>query len=185
MAESNNVYIRHVRPQDRREFLALMCASKALHMPWITPPLNQATFAQYIARTNREDHEGFVVARYSDDAIVGVVNLNNIVRGSFLSASLGYYVGAPYLGQGYMLDGLNLVKNHAFTALQLHRLEANIQPTNERSLKLVQRAGFVREGIAPAFLFLDGAWRDHERWSCVDQRETMLLPPTQPTGTKP
>jgi len=185
MAEAGSVYIRHVRPQDRSEFLALMCASKQLHIPWITPPLNHAAFAQYIARTNRTDHEGFVVARYSDDAIVGVVNLNNIVRGSFLGASLGYYVGAPYVGQGYMLEGLNLIKHHAFTALQLHRLEANIQPDNERSLKLVQRAGFVREGIAPAFLFLAGAWRDHERWSCVDARETMLLPPPEPTGTTP
>lgn len=183
MADAANVYIRHVRPQDRSEFLELMLASKALHMPWITPPLNQASFAQYIARTNRDDHEGFVVARYSDDAIVGVVNLNNIVRGSFLSASLGYYVGAPYVGQGYMIEGLNLIKAHAFRALQLHRLEANIQPDNERSLKLVKRAGFAREGIAPAFLFLDGAWRDHERWSCVDQRDTMLVPPPEPTGT--
>lgn len=183
MADTATVYIRHVRPQDRTEFLDLMCASQDLHLPWITPPRNNATFAQYIARTNRDDHAGFVVARYSDDAIVGIVNLNNIVRGSFLSASLGYYVGAPFVGQGYMLEGLNLIKSHAFSSLQLHRLEANIQPGNTRSLNLVKRAGFEREGIAPAFLFLDGAWRDHERWSCIDPRETMLISPPEQNGT--
>jgi len=174
MAESARVYLRHVRETDRREFVELMRQSKHLHAPWISPPTSSQGYSQYLARCASSDHEGFVLARYTDDAIVGVINLNNVVRGSFLNASLGYYVGAPYLGQGYMAEGLALVKNYAFSTMNLHRLEANIQPDNTRSVALVKRSGFEFEGIAPAFLFIDGAWRDHERWACVDRRNTML-----------
>ena len=139
MIENPSAYLRHVRDTDRAEFIELMRASKDLHAPWITPPTNFASFNQYMMRTRTDDHEGFVIARYLDDQIVGVINLNNVVRGSFLSASLGYYVGAPYVGQGFMAEGLELVKHYAFKTMNLHRLEANIQPTNTRSIALVQR----------------------------------------------
>lgn len=174
MTDSARVYLRHVREGDRREFIALMRDSQSLHGPWITPPTTSQGFSQYLARTRTGDHEGFVIARYLDDCIVGVINLNNVVRGSFLSASLGYYVGAPYLGEGYMAEGLELVKRYAFQTMSLHRLEANIQPENARSIALVQRCGFHCEGLAPAFLYINGEWRDHERWSCVDPRASML-----------
>ena len=105
---------------------------------------------------------------------MGVINLNNVVRGSFLNASLGYYVGAPYLGNGYMSQGLELLKRYAFNTMNLHRLEANIQPNNTRSIALVQRAGFTLEGLSEKFLFINGKWRDHERWSCVADRVSML-----------
>lgn len=174
MTDSGRVYLRHVRTSDRREFVELMRASRKLHGEWISPPTNAAGFSQYIARTETSDHEGFVIARYLDDRIIGAINLNSIVRGSFLSASLGYYVGEPYLGQGYMAEGLELVKRYAFNTMNLHRLEANIQPNNRRSILLVQRCGFRLEGLAPDFLFINGKWRDHERWSCVDERDSML-----------
>ncbi|MEM7219106.1 MAG: GNAT family protein [Pseudomonadota bacterium] len=167
------VYFRHARSGDRSEFTNLMASSRSLHHPWITPPTNAAAFNQYLARIAREDHEGFLICRYADDSIVGAINLNNIVRGTFLSATLGYYVGAPFVGSGYMSEGLELVKAYAFDTLRLHRLEANIQPDNTRSLNLVRRCGFEFEGLARQFLYIAGAWRDHERWTCVDERDTL------------
>jgi len=176
MTTNPGVYIRHVRDNDRQEFIDLMRASSKLHAPWITPPTTTAGFTQYITRTRTPDHEGFIVGRYLDDKIVGVINLNNVVRGSFLNASLGYYVGAPYVGKGYMAEGLALIKRFAFNTMNLHRLEANIQPDNKRSIALVKRSGFVLEGVSKQFLFIDGQWRDHERWSCVADRTSMLPP---------
>jgi len=173
MSGETRVYLRPVTRRDRQEFLALMQQSKRLHDPWIQPPLSGLSFHNYLARTHRDDHEGLLVCRREGDAIVGVININNIVRGSFLSASLGYYVGAPFAGCGYMREGLELIKRYAFNELGLHRLEANIQPDNEASIALVKRCGFTYEGMSPAFLYIAGQWRDHERWTTYDPRPTL------------
>jgi [ribosomal protein S5]-alanine N-acetyltransferase len=167
------VYLRPVGRRDRTEFLGLMQESRTLHEPWISPPLTPLAFQNYLARTQRDDHEGLLVCIRDTDAITGVINLNNIVRGTFLSASLGYYAASRYAGRGYMQEGLELVKTHAFRSLGLHRLEANIQPDNQRSIALVRRCGFVKEGISHAFLYLAGRWRDHERWAVYDPRPTL------------
>lgn len=170
---TGRVYLRAVSNDDRGEFLKLMRASQHLHHPWISPPLSEATFSGYLARTLKDDHEGLLICNRSDDAITGVININNIVRGSFLSASLGYYAGAPFAGQGLMREGLELVKGFAFFTLGLHRLEANIQPENHRSIALVQQCGFTREGLSTEFLFIDGGWRDHERWTAIHDRQAL------------
>jgi len=174
VVSGERVYIRPVAKRDRVEFLGLMQQSTHLHEPWISPPLTDSTFHSYLKRTEQVDHEGQLICLQGSDAIVGVININNIVRGSFLSASLGYYVGAPYGGCGYMGEGLELVMAHAFCKLGLHRLEANIQPGNHRSIDLVRRCGFSSEGISKAFLFIAGSWRDHERWTAFHKRSTLL-----------
>ncbi len=150
-----------------------MRASQQMHEPWISPPVTKLSFQQYMERLRRDDHEGFAVCDTASDAIVGIINLNNIIRGSFLSCTLGYYAGLPYAGQGFMRDGLVQLIEHAFTTMGLHRLEANIQPDNARSIRLVEYCGFVREGLSRDYLFIDGQWRDHERWALVDARRAL------------
>jgi len=98
---------------------------------------------------------------------VGALELSQIARGGFQSAYLGYYVGAPFAGQGYMTEGLALGITHAFRVLRLHRLEANIQPSNRASIALVKRLGFRREGYSRRYLKISGRWRDHERWAIL------------------
>ena len=115
----------------------------------------------------RADFEALLLCRASDGAILGFFNLSQIVRRGFQSAYLGYAVGKPYAGQGYMRDGLELVLRHAFTTMRLHRVEANIQPTNTSSLALARGAGFRREGFSPRYLKISGRWRDHERWAIL------------------
>lgn len=168
-----NVYLRKVVSDDQGEFLGLMRASMDTHRPWITPPTTPQMFRHYLQRIRRSDHEGFAICRNEDERIVGVINLNHIVRGTFQNASLGYYVGQPYQGQGYMQQGLGQLLRLAFTTLGLHRLEANIQPDNLRSKALVESCGFQYEGLSQNFLFIDGQWRDHERWSICADRETL------------
>lgn len=103
--------------------------------------------------------------RTEENELAGVININEIVRGTFCSGYLGYYAFVPHSGRGYMTEGLRAVITQAFRALRLHRLEANIQPDNESSRALVQRLGFRQEGFSPRYLKVAGRWRDHERWA--------------------
>jgi [ribosomal protein S5]-alanine N-acetyltransferase len=89
------------------------------------------------------------------------------VRGLFQSAYLGYYAFAPLAGGGYMSEGLALALDVAFRKLKLHRVEVNVQPTNRRSLALVARAGFTREGFSRRYVKIGGRWRDHVRFAML------------------
>ena len=119
----------------------------------------------YLERSRSKSTAYFVAHRIEDDAIVGFLNISEIVRGKFQSAFLGYGGIAGFEGQGYMREALELVLREAFTKLALHRLEANIQPGNQASIALARRCGFELEGFSPRYLKVGGRWRDHERWA--------------------
>lgn len=149
------------------DFLFLAAGSQSFHQPWVYPATDIKRYRAYLDRLENGFAKGFCVARNEDDTLVGVININDPIMGGFRSASLGYYGGAPYAGRGYMSEGLALVLDQAFTVLEFHRLEANIQPENLASLALVKRLGFRKEGFSPAFLKVGGEWRDHERWAML------------------
>ena len=160
-------YLRRGRSRDADEFTALMRASRELHQPWSFPPTRAQEFTALVERARSDDFELILLCRLEDDRILGFFNLSQIFRGPFLNAYLGYAIGAEHAGEGYMREGLDLLLKFAFGPLGLHRLEANIQPGNERSIALAKRAGFRLEGFSPRYLKIDGKWRDHERWAIL------------------
>ena len=175
--------MRPLTSRDLSEFLGLVAASAELHHPWMSLPTTPQEFQAYLERYERSDsgEESLLICVHDTGAIVGLANISNIVRGRFQNGSLSYAAFAPTAGQGYMSEGLALVLRHAFQQLRLHRLEANIQPGNHASLKLVQRLGFRREGYSPDMLFIDGAWRDHERWAITSSMIDIAAPDPHPT----
>jgi ribosomal-protein-alanine N-acetyltransferase len=166
-ARGARVLIRRPLARDRREFLAAMQASRRLHRGWSAPPRTPEAYAAFLRRYRRPTHVAFLACRREDGRIVGAFMLMEIIRGQFQGAFLGYYAAAAFAARGYMTEGLHLVLRHAFTSLGLHRVEANIQPANARSIALVRRCGFRREGLSPRYLKIAGRWRDHERWAIV------------------
>jgi [ribosomal protein S5]-alanine N-acetyltransferase len=168
---------------DRNDFSARTRPPPGLHHPWYSMPTTPEDFQAYLIRFSQPTAEGFLVCVRDGGALAGLITIDSIVRGRFQSASLSYAAFAPAAGRGYMSEGLALVLRHAFTELRLHRLEASIQPANEASLRLVRRQGFRKEGYSPDMLFIDGAWRDHERWAIT--REMTGLPPVDPHPTLP
>ena len=166
-------FFRPVNAADRREFLALTQDGRDFHSPWIKPPLTAHTFRAYLRRNERDDHLGFAICLRDGGEMVGVVNINHILGGALRSGTVAYFAAKKHAGKGYMREGLTQVKEHAFQELRLHRLEANIQPGNTASQALVRGCGFALEGVAPGFLYINGAWRDHERWAAVDEREEL------------
>lgn len=181
--DSRRVTLRHPARRDQDEFLGLVSASTELHHPWMSLPSTPEQYEAYLARYEQPGEESLLICLRSSEAIAGVVNINNIIRGRFQSASIAYAAFASSAGQGYMTEGLKLVMRYAFEQLRLHRLEAQIQPENQASLKLARRVGFRYEGYSPELLFIDGAWRDHERWAVTN---TMIdIMPTPPHATLP
>ena len=159
------VVLRPPDASDRDELLRLARASRGLHRRWVDPPADASTFRSFLQGSRLASVRTFLVIRRADRAIVGVFTLSQIFLGNFRSAYLGYWVGAPYSGQGYMTEGMALLLRYAFGRLKLHRVEANLQPRNVASRALARRTGFRQEGFSPRYLKIGGRWRDHERWA--------------------
>ncbi|MFH9419732.1 GNAT family N-acetyltransferase [Streptomyces sp. NPDC017529] len=165
LAMGPRVALRHFSAADRDEFTARARESVSLHRPWLSPPTTAAAYDGYLAKLREPTREGFLVCANQTGRIAGFLTINNIVYGAFRCGAVGYGAFAHAAGRGLMSEGLRLAMGYAFGALGLHRLEINVQPANERSIALVRRAGCRLEGCSPDFLFIDGAWRDHERWA--------------------
>ena len=183
-----DVYLRTPSAPDANEFLGLVAASRSLHKPWVEPPGDRHAFAALIRRNRSDDFQAFLIARRSDDAIVGAVDLSQILHGTFRNAYLGFYALGDHAGRGYISAGVRLVLHHAFTELGLHRVEANVQPRNERSKALLRRLGFRQEGFSPRYLKIGGRWRDHERWAILAdewRRATTERPRTRARDAPP
>jgi ribosomal-protein-alanine N-acetyltransferase len=167
LAVGPRVYLRRPRASDAPTFCAAVRASRAIHRRWTRPPATPKGYEAMLARCRGPAFKMLFACRREDDALVGVFDLSQIFQGIMQSGYLGYYALAPYARLGYMRDGLELMLRYAFRTLRLHRVESNIQPANRRSIALVRRAGFVREGYSRRYLKIDGRWRDHERWALL------------------
>lgn len=156
------LYLRKSCLHDKAEVSACYQASKAFHYPWVYPPEN---IEIYLADEGR-----YFLCLENSHKIVGTFCLSGLVRGYFQSAYLGFEVFCPYDSRGYMRKGLDLIIKQAFDTCNLHRLEANIQPTNFASIKLVSGAGFLKEGFSKSYLNIGGqGWKDHERWALLNE----------------
>ena len=171
--------LRIVAPglEDAARRLAYYEKNRAHLAPW--DPSRDETFytLERMERWIRDDRDAaardtgysLLVLRRDEPAgaIVGTIGISNVVRGVFRAAHLGYSLDGEHVGLGYMHEALQATIAFAFGPLDLHRLMANYQPTNERSARVLRRLGFTVEGFARDYLFLGGAWRDHLLTSLV------------------
>ena len=162
------VTIRRPTSRDYAAFAVAMRRSRPLHRSWINrKSATRKAFNRYLNGFAPGQHYRFLVVHRKSRDLVGVINLNDVIRGNFQNATVGYYAFLPYAGKGLMCEGLQLVLKHAFRKLKLHRVEADIQPHNRASIALVRKCDFVREGRSHRLVKVCGRWRDHERWAIL------------------
>jgi [ribosomal protein S5]-alanine N-acetyltransferase len=149
---------------DEPEFVALAAASYEFHRKWIRLPTESAAFKKYLSKFDNEHAYFFVIRDAYSESIVGFASLTGIEREPYWRGRLGYGVFEQYARMGYMSSGLEQIIDFAFKSVKLHRLEADIQPENIPSKRLVEKAGFTCEGVSRGFIHLDDEWMDHERW---------------------
>ncbi len=161
--------IRVPEMSDYEPWAALRAASRDFLTPWepIWPAndLTRTAFRSRIRQYWRDIDEDVAYPYFIFDAqgevLVGALTLSNVRRGVAQTGTLGYWIGLPHARQGYMTSAVRLTLDFAFRHLGLHRVEASCLPHNRASIRLLQKCGFEREGLARGYLKIAGEWRDH------------------------
>jgi [ribosomal protein S5]-alanine N-acetyltransferase len=163
------VFLRTPQVADFSEWAALRAESRAFLTPWEpTWPADDLTRSAFRRRVRRYQQEirddsayPFFIFRSHDSVLVGGLTLSNVTRGMTQAATLGYWVGERHANQGFMSAAVRAIVPFAFDTLHLHRLEAACLPHNVPSMRLLERAGFKREGLARGLVRINGRWQDH------------------------
>lgn len=162
------VTLRAAGMQDYAAWAELRAASRDHLTPWepqwSLDELTRGAFrrrVRHYAREARDDLGYGLLVFAGGRRMVGGITLSNIRRGVTQSATVGYWLGAEHVGKGHMTAALATVVPFAFDVLKLHRLDAAVMPANTASVRVLERAGFVREGLARRYLKICGRWEDH------------------------
>jgi ribosomal-protein-alanine N-acetyltransferase len=171
-----DVYLRAPSLLDYDGWVELRRTSRDFLVPWEpTWPEDDLTRLAFRRRVKRYAQElkddssyAFFLFRRSDDNLIGGLTLSNVRRGVAQACSLGYWMGAPHAGKGYMTAGVRSIIPFVFDTLRLHRLEAACMPHNKPSVRVLEKAGFTREGFARRYLCIAGTWQDHLLFAMVN-----------------
>jgi ribosomal-protein-alanine N-acetyltransferase len=155
--------------EDYAEWSHLRSESRTFLEPWeprwAHDELGRYAWRQRIRRYREEIEHGtgvaFLIFENATGNLAGGISIGNIRRGVSQSGQIGYWMGARYAGRGMMGEALGLVIPFAFGTLRLHRVEAACIPGNDRSVRVLEKAGFQREGLLRSYLKINGTWQDH------------------------
>ncbi|MEQ1942177.1 GNAT family protein [Mesorhizobium sp. VNQ89] len=171
----DRVVLRLPVSQDFKEWARLRGESRSFLEPWepswASDELDKSAW-RYRLRRYREDYARglaipFFIFEKASGQLLGGVTLGNIRHGVARSGHIGYWIGEKYAGQGYMLEALELLARHAFDTMRLHRIEAACIPGNRRSVRVLEKAGFTREGLLRSYLKINGTWQDHYLYALI------------------
>lgn len=164
------VTVRPLRRRDARAWIRLRAENAEWLRPWeaTSPHGSQAvTFGTMVRGNDRmaREGQGYPFAICVNGALAGQITLSCLVWGSMRSGALGYWIDQSVAGRGVMPTAVSLVADHAFFVMALHRIEINIRPENQASLRVVDKLGFRDEGVRRRFLHIDGQWCDHRTFA--------------------
>ena len=132
---------------------------------WTADHLSRKAFTNRIYWANRSTSQGtalpLLLTRREDGALLGAITLDNIRRGPSQAGTLGYWMGQAHARQGYMREAILALVHHAFTVMDLSRIEAACLPENAASRGVLEKCGFKYEGVAQSYLQIAGRWRNH------------------------
>jgi len=163
--------------EDAAEVVRFYRENRAHLEPWSPdwPPafLTEAFWSDQAEQRAQEHRAGlgarmFVFKLEAPQRVIGNVSLTQVVRGPLQQCVLGYALAEAEQGHGYMLEAVQAAVRYAFTELGLHRVSASHMPSNERSARLLKKAGFATEGYSQLFLLINGRWEDHVHAAIVN-----------------
>jgi [ribosomal protein S5]-alanine N-acetyltransferase len=173
--ETERMTLRLPQHSDFAAWARLRESSAAFLLPWepvwAEDHLTRKAFSNRVYWASRAVSQGtalpLLLVRRSDAALLGAITLDNIRRGPAQAGTLGYWMGAAHARQGYMREAILGVVHHAFTTLDLSRIEAACLPENTASRGVLEKCGFKYEGVAQSYLQIAGRWRNHVLYACL------------------
>ncbi|HIC65782.1 MAG: GNAT family N-acetyltransferase [Paracoccus sp. (in: a-proteobacteria)] len=166
--ETERIVLRLPAHSDFSAWTALRVDSRAFLTPWepvwSSDHLTRKSFTNRVYWAARASHGGSALPLFllrRDGVLLGAITLDNIRRGPAQTGTIGYWIGRPFARQGYMREAIGALVHHAFTALDLSRVEAACLPENAASRGVLEKSGFKYEGVAQSYLQINGRWRNH------------------------
>ncbi len=175
------VELRQLKKSDARRLQALLIKDRAWLSPWeaTTPGIRYPVDARDLVRNllyQQRKGTGLAFIIEVDGALAGQINVANILYGSVSSATVGYWIGKDFAGRGAMPIAVALTIDYLFDELGLHRVEIDIRPENEASLRVVEKLKLREEGLKERFIHIDGQWRDHRVFAITsEERKGSML----------
>jgi [ribosomal protein S5]-alanine N-acetyltransferase len=169
VVEGHGILLRPPRAGDYGLWSDLRDRSRDYLQPWEPAwpddDLSRAAYRRRLGVYAREMELGHAWPFFIFDArgreLMGAITLSNVRRGVAETATLGYWIGEPVAGRGHATAAVRACTLFAFTSLKLHRIEASCLPSNIASRRVLEKAGFRNEGLAKAYLKINGRWADH------------------------
>lgn len=173
--ETERMTLRLPTHSDFVQWSSLRVTSREFLTPWeptwADDHLTRKAFSNRVHWAQRSANAGtgmsLFMFRREDQALLGAITLDNVIRGPSQSGTLGYWVGEPHARQGYMKEAIVAVVHHAFNGLDLSRVQAACLPENQASRGALEKTGFKYEGVAQSYLQINGRWRNHVIYSCL------------------
>jgi len=176
-----SVELRDLKKRDARKLQALLIKDRAWLSPWeaTTPGIRYPVDARDLISNllyQQRKGSGLAFLIEVEGELAGQISVANILYGSVSSASIGYWIGKDFAGRGAIPIAVALTIDHLFDELHLHRVEIDIRPENDASLRVVQKLQLREEGIKERFIHIDGQWRDHRIFAITaEERKGSML----------
>ncbi|WP_426982747.1 GNAT family N-acetyltransferase [Bacillus cabrialesii] len=170
MLEGNTIYLRPLEVTDAEDNLRLQSENRDFFEQfsmiraddYYSVEGQRKRIAEYQERMKKDTEYHFGIFTASDDTLIGTVSLFQIILGALQTAFIGYFLDKAHNGKGLMTEAVRLVVDYAFHELKLHRIEAGVMPRNLGSMRVLEKAGFHKEGIARKNVKINGVWEDHQ-----------------------
>lgn len=179
MLKAQNIYIRLLTLNDANDVLQFELDNQEFFQTYsmkrpseyYTIDFQKDLINQKIEKAKKDIEYYFGIFKIDNDELIGTIGLFRILRDPLQSAIIGYSLSKNHNGKGYATEAVKLVLDYAFTTLKLHRIEAGVMPHNIGSIRVLEKAGFEKEGISKSNVKINGKWEDHQVLAIINPKE--------------
>ncbi|WP_173917191.1 GNAT family N-acetyltransferase [Halobacillus sp. Marseille-Q1614] len=179
MLKGKKVYIRPLEVEDSKDMAVFQRDNRAFFEKFsmergdefYSEDTQRSRIKDFHEEMLKDDGYYFGIFKQEDDQLAGTINLFQVLRGSLQGAFVGYFIDQKHNGHGFATEAVELIVEYAFKELQLHRIEAGVMPRNIASIRVLEKAGFHKEGIARKNVKINGKWEDHQMLALINPED--------------